>query len=231
MKDMTKIETLNEIQLDALQEIGNIGCSHAATAISQMTNKQINITVPKIKISKLEEMKKSILSISENQDKIIGVYLELTEEFLGSILFLIPYKSALTLSDLVMFQEPGTTNQLDTMGESAIMEVGNVVVSAYTNALGEFLRTTIMLSPPSFSQEMPHAFFTKILKTIGESTTHALIFDTKFNGENNLFDSYFILIPSPESLDVLLEKLTSCFPERSDPETKQYLHNLSNSKE
>ena len=225
---MANIETLNLIQLDALQETGNIGCSHAATAVSIMVNKQINISVPTIKIKKIIELHETLKTFSENNQKIVGVYLELTNEFHGSILFLLPIQSALILSDLLLCQEPGTTKELDEMGQSAITEVGNVEVSAYTNALGAFLKTTIMLSPPSFAEDMPNAFLEKIAKTIGTETTHALIFDTVFKGENDLFKSYFILLPSPQSLDALLKKLVCCIDNNpGDVATNQYIESLS----
>jgi len=227
-KTMANIKTLNPIQLDALQETGNIGCSHAATAVSQMVNKQINISVPSIKIKKIVDLQATLTTFSEDNQKIVGVYLELTNEFHGSILFLFPYQSALILSDLLLCQEPGTTKELDEMGQSAITEVGNVVVSAYTNALGSFLKTTIMLSPPSFATDMPHAFLEKITNTLGKEVTHALIFDTVFKGENDLFKSYFVLLPSPQSLDALLNRLVSCIENnQGDEATSQYIKSLS----
>jgi len=224
---MTKIENLNEIQLDALQETGNIGCSHAATAVSQMVNKEITISVPTIKVKKISELIETLNDIAHENEKIVGVYLELTQEFLGSILFLFPYKSALSLADILMCQNPGTSKELDEMGKSAITEVGNIVVSAYTNALGAFLNTTVMLSPPTFAYDMPNAVMEKISKSLGKETDFALLFDTKFQGENNQFISYFILIPSPQSLDILLEKLSSCIQNNQDEDTNEYLKSLA----
>jgi len=224
---MTKIENLNEIQLDALQETGNIGCSHAATAISGMVNKQINISVPIIKIKKFDELKNTLSEIADGNEKIVGVYLELTKEFLGSILFLFPYESALILSDLLMYQDIGTNKELDEMGQSAITEVGNIVVSAYTNAIGKLLDCEVMLSPPTFSMDFPNIFIDKISEIFKTKTTHAVMFDTLFKGENDLFKSYFILLPSPQSLDALLEKLASQLSGEIDGDVKDYLESLS----
>ncbi len=154
-----------------------------------------------------------------------------SSEFLGSILFVFPYDSALSIADLLMGQKIGTTKELDEMSQSAIMEVGNVVVSAYTNALGKFLNTTIMLSPPSFACDVPDGILDRVLKNLGSETTHALVFYTRFNEENNLFKSFFILLPSPKSLDILLQKLTSCISNNQDDETKNYLNSLSTNTE
>jgi len=224
---MKQLHKLNDIQLDALQETGNIGCSHAATAVSQMINQEVEISVPNIFVQKIPELKQSLRYISGENNKLVGVYLELTDEFLGSILFLFPYESALVLSDLLMFQPIGTSTELTEMSQSAITEVGNVVVSAYTNALSTFLDTSIMLSPPQYSEEIPDVFLEKISNMIGKETSHALIFDTQFRGKKNRFTSYFILLPSPQSLDILYDRLIASFGQTNDVEVDAYVNLLA----
>jgi len=224
---MKQLHMLNETQLDALQETDNIGCSHAATAVSQMVNEEVEITVPNIFVQKIPELQQSLRKISGEENKLVGVYLELTDQFLGSILFLFPYRSALVLSDLLMYQPVGTSTELNEMSQSAITEVGNVVVSAYTNALSSFLGTSIMLSPPHYSEQVPDMFLDEITMAIGKETSHALIFDTKFKGKKNQFTSYFVLLPSPQSLDILYERLIASFGKTSDVEVDAYINSLA----
>ena len=38
--------TLNELQRDALKEVGNIGAGHAATALSQLLNTTVKLSEP-----------------------------------------------------------------------------------------------------------------------------------------------------------------------------------------
>ena len=224
---MSQIENLNKDQLDAVQETGNIGCSHAATAVSAMIGKTVDISVPSLKVKKVEELDMSLAEIFDPNEKIVGVYLELTDEFQGSILMLFTMKSALSLSDALIGQEPGTTTELDEMSRSAITEVGNIVVSAYTNALGALLNSTVMLSPPTFTEDMPKGVLEKVQTALGRDTKHALIFDIKFTGEGDLFDSYFILLPSPKSLDVLLKKLGCMISDNSGNANAEYVNSLS----
>ncbi len=218
---MIDIEHLNPDQLDAVQETGNIGCSHAATAVSQMIGKPVDISVPHLRIVKTVELEETLADMFGGEEKIVGVYLELTNEFQGSILFVFPYGSALSLSDVLMGREPGSSSELDEMARSALMEVGNIVVSAYTNALGALIDTPIMLSPPSFACDIPRNVLSNVYSSLGD-TKHALIFDIKFSGDN-IFDSYFILLPSPRSLDILLSKLVPFV----DESTKEYAESLT----
>jgi len=43
---MEDVRDLKERQIDALREVANIGAGHAATALSQLTNCRIMISVP-----------------------------------------------------------------------------------------------------------------------------------------------------------------------------------------
>jgi len=224
---MPNIDNLNDDQLDVIQETGNIGCSHAATAVSQMIGKIVDISVPNLQVKKLSELNTAINQIFDKNEKVVGVYLELVDEFKGSILFLFPLKSALALSDVLVGQDPGTATDLDEMAESAITEVGNIVVSAYTNALGNLLQETVMLSTPTFAYDMPDGVLEKVYDTLGEKATHALIFDIKFSGEDDLFTSYFVLLPSPESLENLILKLIPKISEETDQQVREYAESLA----
>ncbi|HWR57022.1 MAG TPA: chemotaxis protein CheC, partial [Negativicutes bacterium] len=47
---------LNALQLDALREIGNVGAGNAATALSQLINKKINMSVPKVSVAPIGDV-------------------------------------------------------------------------------------------------------------------------------------------------------------------------------
>ena len=53
---MEDVRDLKELQLDALREVANIGAGHAATALSQMTNRTIMISVPEVNVRALEDV-------------------------------------------------------------------------------------------------------------------------------------------------------------------------------
>ena len=53
---MEDIRTLKPNQLDALREVANIGAGHAATALSQMVGSTIMISVPRINVTRLEDV-------------------------------------------------------------------------------------------------------------------------------------------------------------------------------
>ena len=45
---MEEITELSEMEFDALREIGNIGAGNAATALSKLLNRKIDMAVPEV---------------------------------------------------------------------------------------------------------------------------------------------------------------------------------------
>jgi chemotaxis protein CheC len=45
---------LEDLQLDALREVGNIGAGTAATALSQMIGEPVGMSVPRVRVLPLE---------------------------------------------------------------------------------------------------------------------------------------------------------------------------------
>lgn len=51
---MTDLENLSEVELDVLKELGNIGTGHAATSLSKLLNKDVYLSVPRVKIGEIK---------------------------------------------------------------------------------------------------------------------------------------------------------------------------------
>ena len=50
MANLKTYEELNSLELDTLREIGSIGTGNAATALSQLLNREVRITMPEVRI-------------------------------------------------------------------------------------------------------------------------------------------------------------------------------------
>ncbi|PLX26700.1 hypothetical protein C0583_06750 [Candidatus Parcubacteria bacterium] len=204
--DKDIVKKLNDLEIDILKETSNIGSSHAATAVSQMINKRINISVPEIRFAPIDDFKLHLAGFIDDSIEATGVYLELTDEFSGSILYIFSQPSALALSDILMGREAGSSKKLGDMEKSAIMEVGNIIVSAYANALGDFVESKVLLTPPELKEDLPGSVVGQIREKVKDIST-ALIFNTKMEEADKLFHSYFVLLPHPQSMEKIINKL------------------------
>lgn len=189
------------MQLDALREIGNVGAGNAATALSQIINNKIDMTVPEVAILPLGEVPEVV---GGPDAMVAGVYLRVFGLAPGSILFLLPRDSAFYLVDMLMGRSQGETQRLNSMDESALMEIGNILAGAYLNALSHFTKLTLLPSIPALAVDMAGAILSVILSQLGQMGDHALVIETEFTTDNDGVKGHFFLIPDPGSLSTIL---------------------------
>jgi len=200
------IGNLSNLQLDALQEIGNIGAGNAATALAQLVNSKIEMNIPRVKILPFDMVPEEVGGADRH---IIGVYLSVSGSVSSNILFMLPVEQALVLVDLLMAKEIGTT-QPDSLGEmelSAMREMGNIIAASYLNALSVFTRLTLIPSVPALAMDMAGSVLDAILAKVGEVADHVLLLETFFKQDEHNVVGYFFMLPEPEALDNILSAL------------------------
>lgn len=196
------IMKLSALQLDALREVGNVGAGNAATALSQIINRKIDMTVPQVAILPLGDVPDVV---GGPEIMVAGVYLRVFGPAPSSILFLLPRESAFALVDMLMGRERGLTDHLDSMDESALLEIGNILAGAYLNALSFFTKFTLLPSIPALAMDMAGAILSVILSQLGQMGDHALVIETEFSTEGDGgVKGHFFLIPDPGSLGTIL---------------------------
>ena len=187
---------LSTIQADAIQELGNIGAAHAATTLSQMLGCSIEMSVPAIKTIEL-----SRLADYMGEEPAVMVAFELQGEISpgGYILFYIARESAVRLTNTVL----GLTNTnrpLDEMDESALLEVSNIMVSAFLGATAELLGFVMLPSPPALTIDMAHAAMQSLIAQMEEEANEVLLFSTELIAEEHKIDSDIIMMPEISTL-------------------------------
>ena len=70
---------LSSYQIDVLQEVGNIGTGNAATALSQLLNKKIDMSVPAINIISFDD----IFSKMDGDRVVMGVIVRVLGDKIG----------------------------------------------------------------------------------------------------------------------------------------------------
>lgn len=196
-----EILKLSADQLDALREIGNVGAGNSATALSQIINRRIDMTVPKVAIMPLDDVPNVV---GGPDAMVVGVFLRVYGLAPGSVLFLLPHDSAFYLIDMLLGKERGSTKTLDFMDESALMEIGNILSGAYLNALSHFTKLTLLPSIPALAMDMAGAILSVVLVQLGQMGDHALVIETEFLSEDDGIKGHFFLIPDPGSLNTIL---------------------------
>lgn len=214
---MSKInlEQLDTVQYDVLKEIGNIGAGNATTALAQLLNCKVDMKVPKVNLMGFQELASSL----GGEEKIMsGIFLSLSEDIQGMMLFVLDIPSARKLLNLLMEtmgapQIPdgeefdGTRMpQFDEMHMSALNEIGNIITGAYLSALSNLTHLSIQASVPHLQIDMAGAILSLPAIEFGKIGDKVLYIETTFTEESDI-NGYFILVPELESYDVILDSL------------------------
>jgi len=195
---------LTDGQLDALKEISNIGMGHAATALSQLIGETVRLRVPQVSVTDIAQVPE-LLGGSERV--VVGVTLQVLGDARGNILLIFPEASASLLIARLLRQKQ-TDLEIDEISGSTLKEVGNILASAYLNALGSLLHMTLIPSIPLLAHDMAGAIVDHVLIELSMAGDLALMVDTVFQGDSpdqQPVKGHFFLLPDPGSLDLVLK--------------------------
>jgi chemotaxis protein CheC len=194
---------LSTVQADAIQELGNIGAAHAATTLSQMLSSTVSMSVPAIKAVDLAELGNHV-----GDESAALVVFELQGEIPhgGYIIFYITRESAMRLTN-TMLGMTDMDREFNEMDQSALLEVGNIMVSAFLDATAELLGFVMLPSPPALSIDMAHAAMESLIAQLGEEVDEVLLFSTELICEEHKIDSDIIMLPELSTLKRITELL------------------------
>jgi chemotaxis protein CheC len=194
---------LSSVQADAIQELGNIGAAHAATTLSQMLGSTIEMSVPAIKVVDLAQLGNYM---GEESAAMVAFELQGDIPHGGYILFYITRESAVRMTN-TMLGMTETNRPLNEMDQSALLEVGNIMVSAFLDATAELLGFIMLPSPPALTIDMAHAAMQSLIAQMQEETDEVLLFSTELVCEEHKIDSDIIMMPERSTLLRIIELL------------------------
>ncbi|MCI5492509.1 MAG: chemotaxis protein CheC [Lachnospiraceae bacterium] len=197
------LDDVNNMYVDVLREIGNIGAGNATTAIASMLQLRINMNVPKVSLLTFQELGSAVCAEDE---AIVGIYLEVQEDISGSMMFLMKLDSAHYLVNRLMGRAEDYNEAFDEMDMSALKEIGNIIAGSYLNALSTMTQLTIAPSVPYIAIDMAAAILSVPAIQFGQYGDNALLIETEF-GDDVMINGYFILLPDLESYDKILTSL------------------------
>jgi len=203
---MEDVRELKESQLDAMREVANIGAGHAATALSGMTNRTIMITVPRVYVRRLEEAS----DLVGDPDRVMAsVLMHMMGDLTGRALVLFPERAAKTLCDFLFRRAVGTTQTFGEMEQSSLKEAGNILASAYMNALSDFMGLMLVPSVPSLVIDLSGAVLTSAQLNFGHDRDYAFCVETSFRveGSSEPLGGHFLLLPDMSSLRSIFDAI------------------------
>ena len=135
-------------EFDIIKEVGSICACHSTLAFSQMIDRSIELEAPKLDLIATEDVEK-IISIDTTV--VVGVHTQLLSGVTGQVSLLFSEKSAYEFVEIFKTSQNLKHGFLTALGVSAIKEIGNIVVSAYSGAMSLLMDVPVIPSIPMLS--------------------------------------------------------------------------------
>ncbi|MGE7672550.1 chemotaxis protein CheC [Lysinibacillus sp. NPDC094403] len=207
---MTFNQKITSLHLDVLKEIGNIGAAHAATALSNLLGKKIDMRVPKVEMVSFNDMME-LAGGSENV--VVGIYLRIEGDAEGSMFFILPIEQANRFIRRLIFDESFDFRKrpVSELGLSAMQEMGNILSGSYLSALSDFTNLKIYPTVPGLSVDMFGAIISIGLIELSHVSDNVIVINTSIF-EDGVEDQetvrgHFFLLPDPDSFDAIFKAL------------------------
>jgi chemotaxis protein CheC len=193
-------KNLSSMQLDAIRELGNIGAGHAATTLSNMINQTIMISVTKVALVSLREIKQLL----GEHNQAIAISLNVQGDFIGSILLCLELKNACSLIDIISNKNIGDTINISDIEENRLKEAGSVLAASYLNAIGDFANLKFIITQPSLLKDTVGNILENKYLELERRAKFSFCIETDFIESSNKIKGYFLLIPELKSLELIL---------------------------
>jgi chemotaxis protein CheC len=188
----------NDMQLDALRELANIASGTAATSLSQMLGREVDLNVPKAFALPLAD---AVDASGDPAGDVTGIALTVEGDVEGVVLLLVKPEGAATLCQLLGV-EPGTE-----VGDSALGEIGNILGAAYLMALSSMTGLSMLPGTPHVLNDLLGAIVASVLaQTVGHGDT-ALVLDSELDLTGEPCAISFLLLPNEGGVNHLLAPL------------------------
>lgn len=203
-------QKITSLHLDVLKEIGNIGAAHAATALSDLLGRKVEMHVPKVEMVSFHEMMELV---GGSETVVVGIFLRIEGDAEGSMFFIVSIdqanqfiKSLIQDDDFDFRKSP-----VSELGLSAMQEMGNILSGSYLSALSDFTGLKIYPTVPGLSVDMFGAIISIGLIEISQVSDHVIVINTSIY-EAGMKDSeevkgHFFLLPDPISFESIFKAL------------------------
>jgi chemotaxis protein CheC len=203
--DIHNYNELDHLELDILREIGSIGTGNAANSLSQLLGQEVRITLPEVRIMGYNE---AIAWIGGPELITAGVLVQLEGALNGIMLSVQQLPFANLVLEHILGQPVEDYEQLGDLEISALVEVGNIMISSFIGALSGLADIPLRPTVPAFTIDMQGAILTVPMAAFGGQSDYIMTIGGNFICNQKQVPCRILLSPDIRSLNYLLRKLS-----------------------
>lgn len=186
--------------IQTLTTVAKDGAFRAGRGLSGLMGQEIQIHVPNVRSGTRSD---ACDAVGGEESVVLGAYLSISGDITGHVMLLFPVTRALECVDLMCGQAVGTSTEPDELAESAIGELGNIVGSAFINALADHANLILHPSPPTVINDMAIALVESVYAEVLSQGGDVVMMDAIFEDHSGRTAGLLIVAPDPVSIDRL----------------------------
>ena len=202
--EIKNYDELSSLEIDTLREIGSIGTGNAASALSSMLGRSIRITLPEVRIMGYNE---AIDWIGGPEAITAGVLVGLGGQINGIMLAVQSLDFVNLVLSSTLEKSIESYEELGELERSALVEIGNIMISTFVNALSGLADISIELTVPGLTVDMQGAILAVPMAAYGGQTDYLMTIGGNFICDGKEVPCRLLLSPDIRSLNFLLRKL------------------------
>ncbi|MFH1460657.1 MAG: chemotaxis protein CheC [Candidatus Omnitrophota bacterium] len=202
---MERMDQFNELEISALKELVNIGISHVATAIGEISREKVDISLPELK----NFSKNELLSLGENNTGIVYAYLRVEGiSALTETLIVLTEKQAFELMEKFVNVEGCSqvnTKKLSKDEQKSIFsEISGIITATYFSAVETTfnIKTHHGVPEVSFNHNKTKDFIQQMLQQ-----EEGMLIQVSFSIKGSNLEGKFLLIPDLKTINIFFEKI------------------------
>lgn len=190
------------MELDVLKEVINIGGGHAATSLSQLIEKPVQMTVPVIEMMEYADVYEQIMP---EEAVIKAIIIKMMGDAEGVFLFTVDQQVSETIVAMML---PENTPYSEAMANSALQELVNILVNSFLNAVMKLMDANLITSVPIIIEDMFGAIMSSVYLEQSQYDDSIMIIKNEFYYLGDRLESSLYFVPKPGIIEKMLKALT-----------------------
>lgn len=201
-------DTLESDQLDALQEIGNIGSGHSANALADLLNRRIDMSLPRYSLLSPQDFTKVNWTQFRQNSKVAVSICDIKGDLDGQILVVLDEEAINFLLKIInTSNEDINFNNLGVLDKSIILEVDSILSLHYLTAINTFLSKKSFPQTPYLVIDDADKVLATLVKHMEESVEKVLLVECDIFTTDIRLKPIVIFSPQAETVEKTLNAM------------------------
>lgn len=193
---------MTELERDIIREILNIGLARAADSFAVIAQEKVMLEVPNLDLVSGDNI---LARVRKLQDQHVIIQSDIKGEFNGTTLMFFSGQHVQRLSRVCLRMNTSDSLDIDSMQESLLLEISNIITGALVTQLANILKASIYGAPPTH----PHGDMAGALQNLmlHRPMVQPLIFSviTQFSDKDNSVELPLMLFFDRDTFGKILD--------------------------